>query len=251
MGQKTHPKGFRLVTTQKHLSSWYSEKSHYPTLLEEDAFFRQKVETMVKDFLNLSSIEIFRSGGEEEKDQRIHILLKALYPRQKEMSKKLIDFLKEEKIFGKKLQKQLVQLRGFGQKAKLFAYCFLKYKMRQVIRTLKKQSSKRITIGIDFIRNPFEKAIFIAKMIGDQLQRRIPYRRIVKQILKKGKKTVMKGIKIELSGRLNGVEMARSEWKREGKIPLHTLRTNIDYTHYKIQTIYGIMGIKVWLLKSH
>lgn len=98
-----------------------------------------------------------------------------------------------------------------------------------------------------FIKNPFEDSTLIAKFIADQLEKRVPFRRAVKQTIKKVQLTSMKGVKVEVSGRLNGIEIARSEWKRDGKIPLHTLRAKIDYTHQEAQTIYGVIGIKVWL----
>ena len=69
----------------------------------------------------------------------------------------------------------------------------------------------------------------------------------MKQTIKKVELTSMKGIKVQVSGRLNGIEIARSEWKRDGQVPLHTLKAKIDYTNHEARTIYGIIGIKVWL----
>jgi small subunit ribosomal protein S3 len=243
MGQKTHPKGFRLVTTQNHLSNWYSDKKMYPILIEEDTYIREKVEKELKDLLNISNIEIIRSTG-------VHLIINALYPREKDMYRKILKFSKEEKELEKKVEKEIATFKRSKGKLKAFASYVIKRKMRQIIRSLQKEKGKKISIGIRFLRNPFENAILIAKFIGDQLKRRMPYRRVVKQTIRKVKLTSISGIKIEISGRLNGVEMARSEWKREGKVPLHTLRANIDYTHQKAETIYGVMGIKVWLFKN-
>ena len=72
----------------------------------------------------------------------------------------------------------------------------------------------------------------------------------MKQALARAKRAGVAGIKIQVSGRLNGAEIARSEWVREGRVPLQTLRADIDYCHYEAQTIYGILGIKVWVFKS-
>ena len=72
----------------------------------------------------------------------------------------------------------------------------------------------------------------------------------MKQTIKKVQRTTMKGIKVQVSGRLNGAEIARSEWKRDGRVPLHTLRAKIDYTHQRADTIYGVIGIKVWLFSG-
>jgi small subunit ribosomal protein S3 len=106
---------------------------------------------------------------------------------------------------------------------------------------------KNYSISINFIKNPFEDASLIGKYIGEQLEKRVPFRRAVKQAIKKVQLTDLKGIKIQVSGRLNGIEMARSEWKRDGSVPLHTLRAKIDYSSQRAETIYGTIGIKVWL----
>lgn len=246
MGQKTHPKGFRLVTTQNHLSNWYSDKKMYPLLIEEDTAIREKVEKELKDLLNLSTIEIVRSTPHHG----VHLIINALYPREKDMYRKILKYSKEEKELEKKVEKEMPTFNRSKGKLKAFASYIIKRKIRQIIRYFQKKNGKKVSIGIRFLRNPFEDAILIAKFIGDQLKRRMPYRRVVKQTIRKVKLTPINGIKIEISGRLNGVEMARSEWKREGKIPLHTLRANIDYTHQKAETIYGVMGIKVWLFKN-
>ena len=89
MGQKTHPKGFRLVTTQKHLSNWYGNKFLYSSLIEEDSFIRLKINEFFKDYLTISKIEISRIPQEEEAKDHVNITINALYPRAKEMSKKV------------------------------------------------------------------------------------------------------------------------------------------------------------------
>jgi ribosomal protein S3 len=215
----------------------------YPILIEEDTSIREKVERELKDLLNISTIEIIRSTG-------VHLIINALYPREKDMYRKILKFSKEEKELEKKVEQEIPTFKRSKGKLKAFASYIIKRKMRQIIRALQNEKGKKISIGIRFFKNPFENAILIAKFIGDQLKRRMPYRRVVKQTIRKVKLTSINGIKIEISGRLNGVEMARSEWKREGKVPLHTLRANIDYTHQKAETIYGVMGIKVWLFKN-
>jgi len=90
----------------------------------------------------------------------------------------------------------------------------------------------------------------IAKYISEQLEKRIPFRRAVKQTIKKVQLTSMKGLKVEVSGRLNGAEIARSEWVREGRVPLQTLRADIDYATKEANTTYGILGIKVWVFNG-
>ena len=105
-------------------------------------------------------------------------------------------------------------------------------------------------INIKFIKNPFEDATLIAKFIAEQLEKRTPFRRAMKQTIKKVQRTEMEGIKVQVSGRLNGIEIARSEWKRDGRVPLHTLRAKIDYSYHRAETIYGTIGIKVWLFSG-
>jgi small subunit ribosomal protein S3 len=100
------------------------------------------------------------------------------------------------------------------------------------------------------ITNPDFEAKLVAEFVGDQLEKRIPFRRAVKQALQRAKRAGVKGIKIQVSGRLNGAEIARSEWVREGRVPLQTLRSPIDYCTHEAHTIYGILGIKVWVFKG-
>jgi len=116
-----------------------------------------------------------------------------------------------------------------------------------MIRSFQRETGKNYFISIKFIKNPFEDATLIAKFIADQLEKRTPFRRAVKQTIKKVQRTTMKGVKVQVSGRLNGIDIARSEWKRDGNVPLHTLKASIDYTHQIAHTIYGVIGIKVWL----
>jgi small subunit ribosomal protein S3 len=106
---------------------------------------------------------------------------------------------------------------------------------------------KNYYINIQFIKNPFEDATLIAKFIAEQLEKRTPFRRAIKLTIKKVQRTELKGVKVQVSGRLNGIEIARSEWKRDGRVPLHTLNAKIDYSYQRAETIYGTIGVKVWL----
>ena len=87
-------------------------------------------------------------------------------------------------------------------------------------------------------------------MLVLQLENRIPFRRAMKRILEYVQKEKIQGIKIQIAGRLNGAEIARTEWVREGRVPLQTLKANIDYSYKTAQTIYGILGIKIWIFKG-
>lgn len=251
MGQKTHPKGFRLVTTQKHLSQWYTNKFHYPTLLEEDYFVRSKIEEYFQDSLSLSKIEINRITQEDLSKEYINIQIHALFPRAKEMSRKITKYFTSAPSDTNESSKNLGTLTNSKENLKGFTSFLLKRNVRNLIRFLQLKTKKNYYITIKFIKNPFEDSVLIAKYIADQLEKRTPFRRAVKQTIKKVQRTHLKGVKVEVSGRLNGIDIARSEWKRDGKIPLHTLKAQIDYTHQKAYTIYGVIGIKVWLFAGN
>lgn len=109
---------------------------------------------------------------------------------------------------------------------------------------------KRFSVTIKEIKNPDLDAYIVAENIARQVTRRVSYRRAVKSAVQRAMETGAKGIKISIKGRLNGVEIARSETFTEGKIPLHTLRANIDYALYPAWTTYGTIGIKVWIYKG-
>nr|YP_010850671.1 ribosomal protein S3 [Lophurella hookeriana]WGH13372.1 ribosomal protein S3 [Lophurella hookeriana] len=110
--------------------------------------------------------------------------------------------------------------------------------------------SSKIRINVIEITEPDREAILLAQWIAQQLEKRIAFRRAVRQGIQKANKVNISGIKIQISGRLNGAEIARKEWVREGRVPLQTLRANIDYAYTKAHTIYGILGIKIWLFKD-
>jgi small subunit ribosomal protein S3 len=249
VGQKTHPKGFRLVTTQSHLSQWYSNKKAYSTLIEEDFLIRSKVDEFFKDFLSLSKVEINRIKQEKTDKEYVNITIHSLFPRAKEMYRKVIKYFSENP--DAENSKAVTILNNSKGNLKRFTSLILKRIVRNLIRYLQVKTNKSYLIDIKFIKNPFEDAALIAKFVSEQLEKRTPFRRVVKQTIKKVERTEMKGIKIEVSGRLNGIEIARSEWKRDGKVPLHTLKAKIDYVHQRAETIYGVIGIKVWLFAGY
>ena len=109
---------------------------------------------------------------------------------------------------------------------------------------------KEIRINVVEVTEPDKEAFIIADFISQQLEKRVAFRRAIRQAIQRAQKTNIQGIKIQVSGRLNGAEIARSEWIREGRVPLQTLRANIDYSYTQAQTIYGVLGIKVWLFKG-
>ena len=122
------------------------------------------------------------------------------------------------------------------------------------IENLKKELSRRlgvpVAVNIEEVRKPEIEAQLIADSITQQLEKRIMFRRAMKRAMQNAMRLGAQGIKIMSSGRLNGIEIARCEWYREGRVPLHTLRADIDYGTSEAKTTYGVIGVKVWVYKG-
>lgn len=116
---------------------------------------------------------------------------------------------------------------------------------------LQKKFHDQFEINIVEIKRPDISAKIIGQNIAQQIEKRISYRRAAKQAIQKGMEAGAKGVKIQVSGRLNGVEISRSEFYKEGNIPLHTFRADIDYARVRAETTYGTIGIKVWVYKGN
>jgi small subunit ribosomal protein S3 len=110
--------------------------------------------------------------------------------------------------------------------------------------------NRQISINVSEVSRVDADAVLIAEYITQQLERRVSFRRVVRQAMQRAQRAEVQGIKIQISGRLNGAEIARTEWTREGRVPLHTLRADIDYAYRTAETIYGILGVKVWVFKG-
>ena len=110
--------------------------------------------------------------------------------------------------------------------------------------------SRKLTINVFEVERVDLDASLLANLVAEQLEKRVAFRRAIREALQRAQKQNVNGIKIQVSGRLNGAEIARSEWIREGRVPLQTLRADIDYATQEANTIYGVLGIKVWLFKS-
>ncbi len=115
---------------------------------------------------------------------------------------------------------------------------------------LKEMTSSDVSLNIVEIRKPEVDARLVAQGIADQLERRIAFRRAMKRAVQSAMRLGAEGIRINCGGRLGGAEIARTEWYREGRVPLHTLRANIDYAECQAHTAYGVCGIKVWIFKG-
>lgn len=107
-----------------------------------------------------------------------------------------------------------------------------------------------VTVGVEEIRKPELDATLVAESVAQQLERRIMFRRAMKRAVTNTMRLGAEGIRINVGGRLNGAEIARTEWYREGRVPLHTLRADIDYGTAEANTTYGIIGVKVWIFKG-
>ena len=122
------------------------------------------------------------------------------------------------------------------------------------IDSLRKQVSAfmgvPVHMSVEEIRKPELDALLVAESVAQQLERRIMFRRAMKRAVANTMRLGAEGIKIFVSGRLNGAEIARSEWYREGRVPLHTLRADIDYGIARANTTYGVIGVKVWIFKG-
>jgi small subunit ribosomal protein S3 len=124
--------------------------------------------------------------------------------------------------------------------------------LKNLLKNLKKllPAGRQLTIKVSEIEFVDLEAKLLADLVAEQLEKRIAFRRATRTILQRAQRQNVNGIKIQVSGRLNGAEIARSEWVREGRVPLQTLRADIDYATTEANTIYGVLGIKIWLFKS-
>jgi small subunit ribosomal protein S3 len=228
MGQKVHPLGFRLGITETHRSQWFAKPLDYPELVIEDKLIR---ETIIKKYSQAGIVGIGIQRRFAESNQ-IKVTIRAYNPkilvgRQKIGLKLLRSTLKQE----------INRLKG---------------NIIKPIRIQKKNPQKVKPIQLDIkvtqFKNPASQAAFIAQFLALKIENRVRFRFALKQTLEKAKG--IPGIKIAISGRLNGAEIARSEWVRRGRVPLQTLKANIDYSCQKALTTYGLIGIKVWIFKG-
>ena len=121
-----------------------------------------------------------------------------------------------------------------------------------LLKNIKKflPSDRQVTINIIEVEKVNLNASLIADLVVKKLEERVAFRRAIREAMQSAQEEQVSGIKIQVSGRLNGAEIARSEWIREGRVPLQTLRADIDYSAKEANTIYGVLGIKVWLFKN-
>jgi small subunit ribosomal protein S3 len=209
VGQKVHPLGFRLNTTQKHKSVWFANANQYPTVLEQD----YKIRAFINKHYSAAGI----ANIQIERTYKLQNVFLKLY-----LAKPCA----------------LIAESGSGLRT-------LNQKLKKLLPSLNK-----IHIDIFEVLEPDTHATLLAQFIANKLTRRVAFKRAVRKAIERAQASGIKGIKVEISGRLNGAEIARSEWIKEGKMPLQTLRADIDYATAEAPTIYGIIGVKVWLYKG-
>lgn len=123
-------------------------------------------------------------------------------------------------------------------------------KVEDLRKTLEASTGKKVRITISEIRQPELNATLLAQSIAEQLTRRVAFRRAMKQSVARSMRLGAKGVRVQVAGRLGGAEMSRREWEREGRVPLHTIRADIDYGMAEARTTYGIIGVKAWIYRG-
>ena len=247
MGQKTNPNLFRLLIKKRNQkSNWYTNKSRYSTNIKEDHIIRVKIEETFKNIIAISRIDILK-----KENQVLKIILSLFLPTNEGRLIEYISAYGKTEILEKNYLVNINLLRSMSQLELIALYnkiveIYIK-KINSGIKLTFKQYLK-VQIKINPILNEFSDAKLIAHHVVNLLEKRIPYRRAIKATINNIEQNFKcLGIKIQVSGRLNGTDIARTEWKREGQIPLHTLTANVEYAFESAYTLFGLLGIKVWL----
>ena len=177
------------------------------------------------------------------------------YSRNLHEDQKIREYLKK-RLYHAGLSRIVIERTGEKMRIKLFTARpgIVIGKKGAEIESLKKDIERRFnhecTIDIQEVRRPEADAQLVAENIAMQLERRIAFRRAMKKSINSALRFGVQGIKISCAGRLGGAEMSRTEWFKEGRVPLHTLRADIDYGMAEAKTTYGIIGVKVWIFKG-
>ena len=210
MGQKTHPTGFRTGVNKSHNAIWFANYGAYSKVLEEDYKIRKFFEKKFESIYSkagIAKLEIQR------KVNQLELIIHAARPKAIAVDSDKTNLLVE-----------------------------LKDDLRNLIN-----DSKQIRIKVLQVTKSENESSLVARSIADQLEKRVAFRKAIRQTTQALQKSGVKGFKIQVAGRLNGAEIARAEWAREGRVPLQTLRADISYATHRANTIYGVLGIKVWI----
>lgn len=226
MGHKVNPVGLRLGINRTWDSRWFSDND-YARLLHEDLRLRAFLKN------RLTQAEASKRGGKglPEDDPRKLVtsagISKVIIERPAKKARITIHCARPGVVIGKK---------GAG--------------IESVRKALQKMAGSDVNLNIVEIRKPELDATLVAESIAQQLERRVAFRRAMKRALQNAMRLGALGIRINCAGRLGGAEIARTEWYREGRVPLHTLRADVDYGTAEARTTYGVCGIKVWVFKG-
>jgi small subunit ribosomal protein S3 len=213
MTHVVHPYVHRIGIIRDWKSRWFGDKKKYKEFLKSDVLLREFLEKKLRDFY-VSSIEM------ERDDKSLKVILKTSRPG------------------------MIIGRNGDGSKN-------LKDDILKFINKKKLVSAGEIKIDIEEIRSPESNAGIIAAMVREGLEKRLPFRRVIKQTIEKVMANRdVKGAKIIVSGRLGGAEMARKEEVKRGRIPLQTFRADVDFASDRAIMYYGSIGIKVWVYKG-
>jgi small subunit ribosomal protein S3 len=218
MGQKTHPYGFRLGVIKTWTSKWY-EDGKYVQWLHEDI----RIKRAVKDYLynaNVAGVEIERAAN------KVKVVVYTGRPGM---------------VIGK---------GGRGIEILKSGNLDTAAKGETKFPGVQSFTPNEVFIDVQEVRKAETNAQLVAENVATQLERRIAFRRAMKKALSTAMKFGAKGVRIRCSGRLGGAEMGRVETYREGRVPLHTLRADVDFGLAQARTTYGIIGVKVWIFKG-
>nr|QHD44618.1 ribosomal protein S3 [Actaea dahurica] len=213
MGQKINPLGFRLGTTQSHHSVWFAQPKSYSEGLQED----KKIQDCIKNYVQKN----MKISSGVEGIARIKI-------------KKRIDLIQVIIYMG--FPKLLIEGSPRG--------------IEELQRNVQKEFNsvnRKLNIAITRVAKPYGQPNILAEFIAGQLKNRVSFRKAMKKAIELTEQADTKGIQVQISGRIDGKEIARVEWVREGRVPLQTIRAKIDYCSYTVRTIYGALGIKIWI----
>nr|QFU28770.1 ribosomal protein S3 [Daphne laureola] len=213
MGQKINPLGFRLGTTQSHHSIWFAQPKKYSEGLQEDKKIRDCIKNYVQKNMRISSgVEGIACIEIQKRIDLIQVIIYMGFPK----------FLIEDR------PGRIEELQMNVQKE-------LKY------------VNRKINIAVTRIANPYGHPNILAEFIAGQLKNRVSCRKAMKKAIELTEQANTKGIQVQIAGRINGKDIARIDWIREGRVPLQTIGAKIDYSSYTVRTIYGVLGIKIWI----
>ena len=237
MGQKVHPLGFRIDVTQKHRSDWCVIPKFYPHIVMEDQFIRNY---FIKGFphFRISTLRINRVVLVNQITITIITTQRSFFTNKKEIEKDLVSKIK---IFRAERYPLAISSNHFK-------------KVENQIRPGEKiTKSILLSVNLKLPAGRFRLASFYAHFLVLEFEKRVPFRKALRKVMRSYRQAPLyyvEGIKIQISGRINGAEIARTEWTRKGRVPLHTLQADIDYSSKSAKTIYGLLGIKIWVFRG-